>query len=94
MFKNNDKEAEAQALQAAQRQNDRFETNISKKKTLKMEEKNFPSLPVGPPPKSQQVEKRKPIMEMLDEDVEESKNAGPAYNPFSGGRDPRPTGGI
>lgn len=31
---------------------------------------------------------------MLDEDVEESKNAGPAYNPFSGGRDPRPTGGI
>ena len=53
MFKNNDREAEAQALQAAQRQNDRFETNLSKKKPLKMEEKNFPSLPVGPPPKTQ-----------------------------------------
>ena len=63
--------------------------NASKKKPLKVEETNFPSLPAGPPPKTAQTQKRKPIMDMFDEPIgaavgvkEESK--GPAWNPFSG----------
>ena len=52
------------------------------KKALKnYDDQAFPSLP-GAPPKTQQSNKRKPIMEILEETTEESK--APAYDPFSG----------
>ncbi len=59
----------------------------SKQKPMKIEDKNFPSLPGGPPPKTAAQSQRKPIFEMLDDGIEESKNA-PAYDPFSGGAGP------
>lgn len=83
MFKNdaasNDRQVEQQREELK-----RIEENYrrNKQKPLKVEKESFPSLPAGPPPKSAQTQKRKPIMG--DSDEEESKGPAQMYDPFSG----------